>query len=182
MNTITETTADPRLIATMLAALRMWQRLGGCMGLPESDIATEGGSLEPMSSPEIDDLCERLNTGEVKLLTDQGPTVEVWVAITDGRFGVDLDLHPTEVGADEALNDVMRNHWSSSYGRMPNHWSEARDTLEAAGLFLSMEAKDVSMATMFAAMEVRRARDAAESEALRGSGARALAAHAGAAS
>lgn len=52
----------PRELATVLAGLRYWQRLGVGEGGPEEDIATDGGSIEPLNEVEIDALCERLNT------------------------------------------------------------------------------------------------------------------------
>ena len=50
-----------RELATILAALRYWQK-----DLPESaevlaDIATDGGRLEPLTVDEIDELCMSLN-------------------------------------------------------------------------------------------------------------------------
>ncbi len=52
-----------RELATVLAALRHWQKVS-----PESaeafvDIATDGGRLEPLSVAEVDGLCMRLNCG-----------------------------------------------------------------------------------------------------------------------
>lgn len=52
---------DDRELATILAALRFWQRRSFGQGWAESEIATEGGTLCPLNTPEIDDLCERLN-------------------------------------------------------------------------------------------------------------------------
>lgn len=52
-------------MATMLAALRLWQLQrdrdipGGLM-----TIATDGNTLERLDNDEIDVLCERLNGGE----------------------------------------------------------------------------------------------------------------------
>lgn len=48
-----------RELATALAALRSWQRTGGAG--PEMEVATDGGSFEPLSAKEIDALCEKLN-------------------------------------------------------------------------------------------------------------------------
>lgn len=54
-----------RQMATMLAALRLWQLQrdrdipGGLM-----TIATDGNTLERLDNDEIDVLCERLNGGE----------------------------------------------------------------------------------------------------------------------
>ena len=69
MNTTPTTiVAGPRSLATILAALRRYQR-----GLAENDnllpadvadIATNGDTLEPMTAEEIDGLCETLNCGE----------------------------------------------------------------------------------------------------------------------
>lgn len=47
--------------ATVLAALRYWQREGLISSGHEIDIATDGGTIEPMSKDDIDELCERIN-------------------------------------------------------------------------------------------------------------------------
>jgi hypothetical protein len=54
----------PREFATILAALRYWQVSGRTAATyaPEYDIASDSGTLEPLSNDEIDALCERLNT------------------------------------------------------------------------------------------------------------------------
>lgn len=61
---------DRRETATIIAALRFYQR--NCLGGPstftsyaESDIATDGGEIEPMTADEIDMLCERINSRPV---------------------------------------------------------------------------------------------------------------------
>lgn len=53
-------------LATVLAALRYWQRTGhGAAAMPrEWDIATDDGTLEPLDVDAIDALCERLNFRE----------------------------------------------------------------------------------------------------------------------
>lgn len=53
---------DRRAVATILAALRLWQREGLHSGGHEQDIATDNETLIPMNAAEIDDLCERINT------------------------------------------------------------------------------------------------------------------------
>lgn len=52
-----------RELATVLAALRYWQREGLMSAGHEVDIASGGGTLAPLTAGEIDTLCERLNTG-----------------------------------------------------------------------------------------------------------------------
>jgi hypothetical protein len=49
--------------ATVLAALRYWQRIGPSMYMArdEYDIATDGGTKEPLQPDAIDRLCERIN-------------------------------------------------------------------------------------------------------------------------
>lgn len=52
---------DARQLATVLAALRLWQRTDW----PPADlcdIATDGAEMEPLSVEEIDELCERLKS------------------------------------------------------------------------------------------------------------------------
>lgn len=62
---LTTCNLDEREAATVLAALRHWQRgLGDDVETSEvDDIATNGGTLEALSEAEIDALCERLNAG-----------------------------------------------------------------------------------------------------------------------
>lgn len=47
-----------RQLATILAALRYWQREGLMSAGFEQDVATNEGTLEPLSAEEIDELCE----------------------------------------------------------------------------------------------------------------------------
>lgn len=54
---------DYRELSTILAALRYWTREGLRAGdCAEADIADDGGNITPLDAPEIDDLCERINT------------------------------------------------------------------------------------------------------------------------
>lgn len=50
-----------RELATILAALRYWQREGMMSGGHEQDIACDDGEFAPLNADEIDGLCERLN-------------------------------------------------------------------------------------------------------------------------
>jgi hypothetical protein len=53
-----------RQAATLLAALRYWQRKGLTSGGREQDIASDEGNCEPLSSAEIDVLCESIRASE----------------------------------------------------------------------------------------------------------------------
>lgn len=50
-----------RETATILAALRYWQREGLMSAGDEQDVASDGGRFESLSAEEIDALCERIN-------------------------------------------------------------------------------------------------------------------------
>ncbi len=53
---------DNRETATILAALRLWQRKAGHLGVTdEIHIATDHGTFEPLDAKEIDNLCEKIN-------------------------------------------------------------------------------------------------------------------------
>lgn len=71
--TKTPTQFRDRETATILAALRYWQRralLGpptALARLSEWDVATDGNTLEPLTAAEIDVLCEAINFAEDEL-------------------------------------------------------------------------------------------------------------------
>lgn len=61
----TQTAAAPHYLTgrerdTVLAALRLWQRVEREL-MPEYDIACDGGTVRPCTPDEVDELCERLN-------------------------------------------------------------------------------------------------------------------------
>lgn len=51
-------------LATVLAALRYWQREGLHSGGAEHDIAEDGGDVDPLDAEDIDELCGRINCAE----------------------------------------------------------------------------------------------------------------------
>lgn len=53
-----------REAATLLAALRYWQREGSVTAGHERDIETDFDRLEPLGAEEIDALCERINCND----------------------------------------------------------------------------------------------------------------------
>lgn len=50
-----------RKLATILAALRYWQRTVPLHARLEDQIATDGGTCDPLDDREIDQLCEEMN-------------------------------------------------------------------------------------------------------------------------
>lgn len=50
-----------RELATVLAALRLWQK--GCADADLQSIASDEGAFPALDNAEVDDLCERLNCG-----------------------------------------------------------------------------------------------------------------------
>lgn len=77
---------NERELATVLAALRYWQRVGyvqsamhGGRALPEWSIAIDGGTLTELSHAEIDFLCERINLGEGEERSRQRIAIEARV-------------------------------------------------------------------------------------------------------
>ena len=61
---------DARELATVLAALRYWQREGLASSGHEHAISSNGDTLAPLTLAEVDALAERLNAEEVAALTD----------------------------------------------------------------------------------------------------------------
>src|ERR1017187_10488241 len=57
---------NERHTATILAALRYWQREGITSCGHEGSIACNGGDIAPLTVTEIDDLCERINFADGK--------------------------------------------------------------------------------------------------------------------
>ena len=55
-------TVSEREHHTLLAALRMWQRATYENQRHHDEIASNGGTVKPLSDREINHLCERINT------------------------------------------------------------------------------------------------------------------------
>jgi hypothetical protein len=66
---MTDMTIDDRELGTVLAALRLWRRAMRPADL--LDIATGGGEFVPLDIDEIDDLCIRINCGDVFNTTEE---------------------------------------------------------------------------------------------------------------
>ena len=101
---------DERELATVLAALRMWQR-GSCgttgtqasvleAAHAEMSIATDGERLMPLLASEIDELCERLNAQQdlpTVVLRVEGVAVHTVVANMPARCVIlDADVEGSD--------------------------------------------------------------------------------------
>jgi hypothetical protein len=97
---------NERATATILAALRCYQQHlegFGRNGKPDpalADVATDGGTHEPMTAPEIDALCEAINAEPV-------PALRRWRVplLVDGSFGCEaiIEAH----SADDAKKRLL---------------------------------------------------------------------------
>ena len=91
---------DDRELATVLAALRYWQREALQSAGGEHDIASDGGVLPPLTPSEIDTLCERLNGSQIALL--QTAAVVPPAPLEQAGPSIRSD-HETEAALAEAL-------------------------------------------------------------------------------
>lgn len=101
---------DARSVATILAALRFWQRMGLDTGRLEQEIATDSGAFSMMTAAEIDELCETINTTEaealpVAVVEVKGGMVECIRASVPMRVVV-LDAD-TEGGDSDQISEVF---------------------------------------------------------------------------
>lgn len=69
---------NARETATVLAALRYWQREGLQSAGHEQDIACDGGTLTPLTAVEIDALAERINIQPDALTRAATAICDVW--------------------------------------------------------------------------------------------------------
>jgi|GEM_PF-1796217 len=105
---------DDRELATLLAALRCYQRLG----LPNDDdtmkdIATDGGRLEPLTDMAIDQLCERLNFGTGSAVKPAGQGLAIAPPHKENsseplfRVVYAIDVNASDVHGAAELADLM---------------------------------------------------------------------------
>lgn len=108
---------NERELATVLAALRYYQndlRDDGA-AFAHGDIATDGGTLQPLSADEIDALCERLNVrpAPAKLSACCGAEIgyDAWVDsngdVNGGPFDNSICLECCGENPDEADESVL---------------------------------------------------------------------------
>lgn len=113
-----------RELATILAGLRYWQREGWRSVGHEHDVASNGGTLVPLSDTEIDLLCERLNTG-----------ASLEAKTSERNAGVVSEMTPEL--KDDALDEVYDFAFRTlqRFGRYPDE-SSAEEFIQAIGNYL----------------------------------------------
>lgn len=81
-----------RETATMLAALRYWQREGLMSSGHEQEIATDNGRFRSLSAPAIDLLCERINRYEhtAHVLSDESVEPSENVELEEAAVTIDV--------------------------------------------------------------------------------------------
>lgn len=92
---------DEREFATILAALRYWQRKEPLYDSLEADIATDCGTLDPLTADQIDSLCERLNTS----VTRDDRAAEI-ISLANRRYREDGEI---EVDSDALISEGNDN-------------------------------------------------------------------------
>lgn len=120
-------TLDNRELATVLAALRLWQTdrpqqpkadITGWPLVSERqgmllDIADNGGTVEPLNIDEIDELCERLNTqsDDGNPFHPESPEGRQWERLRAECHDYDLDGNPLEreMGTGDDLTEEERD-------------------------------------------------------------------------
>jgi len=116
-------TTDSRIGATVLAALRHWQRraLEGPTQLPglgEYEIATNGGEVEPLTSEEVDALAESLNCGGAVMLP-----------------GADAPMRLSEYDMALIIGGVQMNAGNGPSGNLLGHKADCEELAGRLQLF-----------------------------------------------
>lgn len=107
---------NARELATVLAALRYWQREGWGSSGHEHEIASDMDTLTPLEAHEIDALCERLNCEpeEPKIVIElDGGLVQT--VTMDGKT-VSAEIHDYDVGCSPA-NELVEDDDGKQYLR-----------------------------------------------------------------
>jgi hypothetical protein len=105
------TTIDERQTATILAALRYWQREGLMSSGHEGSIACNGGDIKPLSAPEIDALCEQINVAPdpaIIVVGCEGGLIQGASSNIDGLSMIVLD-YDTEGCGDDEITEVPQS-------------------------------------------------------------------------
>ncbi len=106
------TTFDKRQTATILAALRYWQSNGIVASRHDHyTIATDDGTLQPLSRPEIDAMCEQINmpaATPIIVVGCEGGLVQGSSSNIEGLSMIVLD-YDTEGADDDEITEVPQS-------------------------------------------------------------------------
>src|ERR1039457_3492447 len=105
------TALDKRQTATILAALRYWQREGLMSSGHEQDIATEGNSMNALDAEDIDALCEQINVAPdpaIIVVGCEGGLVQGASSNIEGLSMIVLD-YDTEGAGDDEITEVPQS-------------------------------------------------------------------------
>jgi hypothetical protein len=104
-------TFDKRQSATILAALRYWQREGLMSSGHEQDIATDGNSIDALDAEDIDALCEQINVPAatpIIVVGCEGGLVQGASSNIEGLSMIVLD-YDTEGCDDDEITEVPQS-------------------------------------------------------------------------
>ena len=102
---------DKRKTATILAALRYWQREGLMSSGHEQDIATDGNSIDALDAEDIDALCEQINVPAatpIIVVGCEGGLVQGASSNIEGLSMIVLD-YDTEGCDDDEITEVPQS-------------------------------------------------------------------------
>lgn len=120
------TTLNPRQLGTLLAALRLWQRVGERQGGPELPIATNEGEFAPLQGGEIDALCEQINLGSGS--QDDATPAEIARARELYAEGSDDDIEVDDNAKASRADDGL---WVQAWVWLPNEDDEGEQPAAA---------------------------------------------------
>ncbi len=136
---------DRRETAAILAGLRLYQAVGeGRKSVTQSiadieDIASNGDEFRSLESPEIDELCERINLGPANAEAELAVRRAAWWAEGEslGLYPIiamdtdDIKESSTDAGHEandeaiiEAIGYVAELDWSDTFGEIRNQIEE----------------------------------------------------------
>ena len=126
---------NERQLATLLAALRFHQdeNLQGNVVIPDEsikEIASDSGSLTPLSFDEVDALCEQLNNDSLIGLTVSLPPTE------SGHPPLYRVVYVIDVGAVDAQQAAKETHAIMSD---PDSWPPVLETIDSLGYLLRID-------------------------------------------
>lgn len=134
---------DEREIATILASLRAAQAVQQAEALePEfMDIATDGGTLEPLDDGEVDDLCERINCDTPRAALPPPSTVYMVEGLHWSTPGRPVHVFATRTRADRKAADLVNSMLEELELEACTDWEEGLARVKAE----QMEDSDVDV-------------------------------------